>query len=185
MKRLFCIGEINSSFYQPPSQECRLRTQALLESESTTDWEEGIKQFVYRHGFFCSLPENTKWCTAELPLSDREFKKLRTVCECDCSGGWCRYTERSHLLVHAAERLKKGEISDPRLEQVLASITSGNVETRGITLIAQSECGPYTIVEGHARLLALYLSRVDDRISPGTLAITLGLSQDKWRFSPN
>lgn len=185
MKRRFCIGEIDSSFFNPPSQTCRLRTLHLLESECATDWEEGIRQFINRKGLFCSLPENAKWYTAEMPLVKKEFKKLKTICESDCKGGWCSYTKRSHSLVYAAERLNEGEICDPRLEEVLASVKRGNVETRGITLIAQSRCGPYTIVEGHARLVALYLCRVAGRASPGSMEITLGISREKWIFSPD
>src|SRR5207247_6263600 len=104
-----------------------------------------------RGPFIASIPKDTEWHLAEFCLSPEQFATLRTIKD----GGWGAHTSGSYQLVDAAKSLEQDWSRDSRIAAVVSECELGRLETMGITLWSQSIDGPYTVVEGNARLIAL------------------------------
>lgn len=56
---------------------------------------------------------------------------------------------------------------------------------QGITLIGQSEEGPFTIAEGNGRLVSVYLCCIDEHSSPicqSEIEVVVGIAAMHWNF---
>jgi hypothetical protein len=134
-----------------------------------------------------SLPADTEWSIAKLCLSENEFAQLRTVNEHTVNvDGWVKYTNGSFELIAAAIYLQANPDCDQRVSAIISAFNQGQFQFCGITLLGQTLKEPFTIVEGTARLVVLYLNCVQKNTSPlcmDEIEIVLGLSPSKWRFS--
>jgi hypothetical protein len=183
MVRRFAIGEVYSHFF---SQDEPYRQETLNFLTSGNDELErcGIQRHWgwSRGAFVSSLPNDTEWSLARLRLSEDEFARLRIV----NGGGWMRYTDRSLRLVDAAIFLQANPGCDRRVAEIISALNRGQCEMCGITLFSHSLEGPFTIVEGTARLLALYLNCIQKKstiLCTEEIEVVLGLSHSNWRFS--
>lgn len=182
MARRFAIGEVNSGFFYSADEAERKKTLQLLTSGDYDLECSGIQRHQQtRGGFIDSLPRDTEWHLAKLPMSADEFEKLRTV----NVDGWVRYTNGSLRLIDAAIFLEANPQADPRVTEIISACKQGRIELCGVTLFGGTTDGPLTIVEGTARLVSLYLTCVKQRSCPLSLEdveITLGLSKARWSF---
>ncbi len=178
----FAIGEVNSDF-APEDQEYRQRTLSLLVSGDPILESEGIeRQLQLRRQFLHSIPTDTQWGLANLGLTKAEFSPLYTIRE----EGWIKLTGGTLRLIDAANLINSDPTRDRRIAAVVSSCKQGRLELRGVTLLTQTERGPFTIVEGTARLLALYLCCILGASSPHCsedLEVAVGLSKSTWRWS--
>jgi hypothetical protein len=178
----FAIGEVNSRFAFANRQE-RLRTLGLLTSGDPTLEVEGIeRQLQQRRAFLDSIPDDTIWSFARLGLSEQDFGRLRTIRE----DGWINLTGGTQRLVDAADLIGKQPSRDPSIASVVSACKEGRLELRGVTVLTMNDSGPFTIVEGHARLIALYLCCIVSASSPHCsedLEVVSGLSNTAWSWS--
>jgi hypothetical protein len=183
MARRFAIGEVNSGFFFSPDETDRKKTLQLL-----TSGDHDLERLrIQRHqrtrgGFIDSLPRDTEWHLAKLPMSADEFELLRTV----NVDGWVKYTNGSLRLIDAAIFLEANPEADPRVTEIISACKQGRIELCGITLFGRTTDGPLTVVEGTARLVSLYLTCAKQRSCPLSLEdveIALGLSETRWSFS--
>ncbi|MCG6537998.1 MAG: hypothetical protein L7F78_25605, partial [Syntrophales bacterium LBB04] len=75
---------------------------------------------------------------------------------------------------------------DRRVDPIISAFKKGQVEMAGITLFGSTREGPFTIVEGTGRLVAVYLRNIAEPFSPrlqDEIEVVLGLSATRWRFS--
>jgi hypothetical protein len=178
MVRRWAIGEIYSQFFQAPDEESKKETLRLLTSENSELEVEGIERFYQQSGreaFVASIQEGKDWFLSKMSLSSNEFQLLRT----NNSAGWGRYSAGTFKLVDAANFLQANSDCDPRVKGVIAGCKRGTLEMTGITLVEQTPPSSYTIVEGNARLVALYLCCVVCKSGPycgDSVEVVLGVS---------
>ena len=182
MLRRFAIGEVFSDFYRAPSNESRNETLQLLESGKHSQETEGIERVLSgRHFLVKSLPQETKWYLAKLPITLDNFLAIQTIND----SGWVNHSGGTQKLIDAAINLRDAPGKDIRVDSIVSAFKQGNVEMRGITLMGQSENGPYTIAEGNGRLVAVYLCCVDEQSSPickSEIEVVLGTTEIRWNF---
>jgi len=175
MLRRFAIGEVFSEFYDIPTDEHRNKTLLLLKSGEQNKEIEGIKRALAgRQCLVDSLPQ-AKWYLANLPVTHSQFSTIQIF----NSHEWVCYSGGTHKLIDAATNLRDAPGKDKRVDAIVSAFKQGNVEMQGITLIGQSENGPFTIAEGNARLVAVYLCCVDEQtrpISQSEIEIVLGIT---------
>ena len=111
-----------------------------------------------------------------------EMRLLKTIQDT----GWTTYSRGSHILSDAANYLSTNPEADERVTSIVDGVREGHVELQGITLIAHSEAGPYVIVEGTARLVAVYVQCViqQNRDLGDHIEVVLGISEEVWQWSP-
>jgi hypothetical protein len=183
MARRFAMGEVRSQFFFSQEEENKEETLHFLNSDNFNFERLGIQRhWKSRGNFVNSLPEDTEWSLAKLRLSEDEFVRLHTV----NVDGWVSYTSGSLRLVDAAFFLQANPERDPRVSAIISACNQGQLEICGITLLGRTIEGPFTIVEGTARLVALYLNCVQKNTSPlcmEEIEVVLGLSHSNWHFS--
>jgi hypothetical protein len=183
MARRFAVGEVHSGFFFSQDEINKQETLQLLTSGDRGLECLGIQNHRKTRGpFVDSLPGDTEWFLARLRLSEDEFVRLRTV----NVDGWIKYTNGSLGLIDAAIFLQANPDVDPRVTAVVSACKQGRIELCGITLFGRTMDGPLTIVEGTARLVALYLTCVQQVLCPlciEEIKIILGLSQANWSYS--
>ena len=183
MVRRFAIGEVYSQFFYTRNESIRREALSFLNSGDHELECRGIAQHQRSRGIFVkSLPADTVWSLAKLSLSENEFSKLHTV----NVDGWVGYTKGSLRLIDAAIFLQEYPDIDSRVSGIISACKQGQLEICGITLFGQTLNGPFTIVEGTARLVALYLNCVQKNTSPlcsDEIDIVIGLSSYRWSFS--
>ncbi len=177
MARRFAIGEVNSSFFHSNDERHRQETLQLLQSGNLMSEIEGIRRHrLTRAALVDSVPSDTEWNLARINLSKEEFAQLQTIRD----PGWINHTGGTLRLVDAATSLQADPGRDNRVTDVVSACKQGQLELRGITLLGQSLSGPFSILEGTARLVALYLCCVISTVGPycgEDMEIMLGLSQ--------
>ena len=182
MARRFAIGEVNSGFFFSQDATDKQKTLQLLVSGDFELECFGIQNHRRTRGHFVdTLPKDTEWHLARLRLSEDEFVRLRTVAD----DGWRKYTNGSLKLIDAATFLQTNPKVDSRVTAMIAACDQGRIELCGITLFGITLDGPLTIVEGTARLVALYLTCVKAMSCPLNLQdieVILGLSAAPWSF---
>jgi hypothetical protein len=182
MNRRFVIGEVYSEFFPSRDELYKQETLNFLNSGDVDLEHIGIQRHWKRGNFLNFLPNDTAWSLSQLRLSEDEFARLRTVND----GDWIKYTNRSLRLIDAAIFLQANPGSDQRVAEVISAFNRGQCEMCGITLFSDSLEGPFTIVEGTARLVALYLNCIQKKstiLCTEEIEVVFGLSHSKWRFS--
>lgn len=174
MKRRWARGEVNSHFFKPPNESVREKTRLLLESGNQTKEREGIEtwfRYSNRGELVYSAPKGAGWYIASLPIDENDFKSIRTM----KYPGWERKTNGSYFLRDAVN------CPNQRQEQI-----DSKTCLTGITFIAETKEGPYVIMEGHHRLLAIYYHCFLNRaklLENIALEVVLGVSTTKWHYS--
>ena len=182
MLQRFAIGEVFSNFFHTPNNEYRKETYKLLESGEQSQVNEGIKRVLCgREPLVQSLPKEAKWYLAKLPINLDYFSAIQTIND----SGWVSHSGGTHKLIDAAINLRDAPGTDIRVDSIVSAFKQGNIEMRGITLMGQSEKGPYTIAEGNGRLVAVYLCCIDEQSSPickSEIEVVLGTTEVRWNF---
>jgi hypothetical protein len=183
MLRRFAVGEAFSNFYHAPNNEHRKETLQLLQSGEQSQEIKGIEQVLRGRGFLVnSLPQEAQWYLANLPITLDYFSAIQTIND----SGWISHSGGTQKLIDAAINLRDAPGTDIRVDAIVTAFKQGNVEMQGITLMAQSEKGPFTIAEGNGRLVAVYLCCVDEQSSPickNEIEVVLGTTEIRWNFS--
>jgi len=182
MLRRFAVGETYSQFYTPFKKRRREETLRLLQSGDRTQETKGIKRVLKgRKSFIKSFPQNTLWYLAAMPVTVAFFSAIKTV----NYSGWLGHSGGSRKLIDAAINLCNKTRKDKRVDAIVSAFKQGTVEMQGITLIAGSEKGPFTVAEGNARLVALYLCCLNGQnnaIGEQQCECVLGISKSRWYF---
>ena len=183
MLRRFAVGEVFSDFYRASNNEHRKATLQLLESGEKSQEIKGIERVLMGRQFLVnSLPRKAKWYLANLPITLAHFSAIQTIND----PGWISHSGGTQKLIDAATNLRKAPGTDVRVDAIVAAFKQGNVEMQGITLIGQSEEGPFTIAEGNGRLVSVYLCCLEDQSSPickSEIEVVLGITDIQWNFS--
>jgi hypothetical protein len=183
MLRRFAIGETYSNFYNPPNNEYREESLRLLKSGEQIKENEGIKRVLMgREPLIKSFPQDTKWYLAVLPITIDFFSAIKTIND----SGWVGHSGGSQKLIDAAINLRDKTRNDARVDAIVSAFKQGKVEMQGITLVAESKKGPFTVAEGNGRLVAVYLCCIDgknDSICENEIEFVLGTTTSRWCFS--
>lgn len=175
MLRRFAIGETFSEFYHAPNDEHRNETLRLLNSGKQNQEIEGINRaLASRQCLVNRFRQKTKWYLANLPVTPDQFSAIHTIDD----PGWVSHSRGTLKLIDAATNLRDAPGADIRVDAIVSAFRQGNVEMKGITLIGQSEEGPFTIAEGNGRLVAVYLCCLDEQPSPisqSEIEVVLGI----------
>ena len=176
MLRRFAVGEAFSDFYQAPNDEHRMEMLRLLKSGEQNQEIEGIEQVLKGRKFLVnSFPQGAKWYLANMPITLDQFSAIQTIND----PGWVSHSGGTLKLIDAATNLRDAPGTDVRVDAILSAFKQGDVEMQGITLIGQSEEGPFTIAEGNGRLVSVYLCCVDEQSSPicqNEIEVALGIT---------
>ena len=183
MVRRFILGELDSPRFGSRDESDRRETKDLLESDDTRRQCEGILRQPHRLGFVASIPTDTDWSTGRLELTENDFQLLRPVKD----DAWRRLSNGTFKLVDAATAVKDAPGRDPRIAEMIEASRKQPLNLTGITLFRQEGGKTYTIVEGSARLAALYVSQVAclQPQHPGeSIEVVVGISSSAWKWTP-
>ncbi|MBA7651244.1 hypothetical protein ES703_59061 [subsurface metagenome] len=188
MKRRWAIGEVKSHFFycnDPPVQE---ETLVWLKSGDPIKEEKGIRRHLITRGrnYINTIPQDTKWFLAYLPITESEFRKLRTILS-KKNKGWNLYSGGSYLFLDAVNYLIKNSDADPRVKSIINEFQDQYIELTGITFISRNNKGPYIIAEGTARLVAIYYHCILNKVKifeNNAIEVAVGVSKTKWCWSP-
>lgn len=183
MKRRFVIGEVNSGFFVGTRSE-KIETLSLLKSGDPIKEKEGINRHQNRTAYFNSLPNDTRWYVSTLPIDKSQFDELWTLKGVE---EWMKYTNSSYKLCDAAKFLNENPNEDERVGSIISALETNHIELTGITFMAQAEDGPFVIVEGTGRLVAIYCKYIIKGISDfenNEIDVVVGLSKKNWYFWP-
>lgn len=185
MKKRWAIGEVKSQFFCLKDQTLREETLSLLKSGDPIKEEKGIKRHHISRGHFInSIPSDTKWFLASLPIIEDDFSQFRTIKD---NNGWNLYSSGSYLFLDAVNYLIKNPVADPRVKSIINEFQDQYIELTGITFISRNKKGPYIIAEGTARLVAIYYHCIRNRVKifeNNAIEVVLGVSKTKWHWSP-
>jgi hypothetical protein len=179
MRRRFVLGELASSRFGFSDDRKHMEVKALLESGDRAKECEDILRHRNHIDYWVSLPRETQWKIAYLRLTDHEFRRLRTF----PGEGWRKHTNGSFRLVDAAVAIEIDPDRDPDVAAVISACQSGELNSVGITLHSQPALDVYTVVEGSARLVALFLCCVKAQLvdhCASDIEVILGVSQNRW-----
>ena len=183
MLRRFAIGEVYSEFYDSPTDRHRQESFCLLTSGNSESEIEGIKRVLARRAEYVnSVPDGTRWYLAKLTISEKSFSDLRTINEPE----WVRRSRGTKKLIDAAFFIRDCKGLDQRIDSIISGFKKSQVEMVGITLFGSTREGPFTIVEGTGRLIAVflcYIAELSSLSSHDELEVVLGLSTTQWVFS--
>ena len=188
MKRRWAIGEVNSQFFYCKDPTVRKETLAWLKSGDPIKEEKGIKRHHKSRGinYINTIPPDTKWFLAYLPITESEFRKFRTILS-KKNKGWNLYSGGSYLFLDAVNYLIKNPDADPRIKSIINKFQYQYIELTGITFISRNNKGPYIIAEGTARLVAIYYHCILNKVKifeNNAIEVVLGVSKTKWHWSP-
>lgn len=183
MERCWAIGEVKSQFFINNNPCVREETLSLLESDDLNKQKEGVEKYLQnstKRKLIESFRSNAKWewFSACLPVVKHEFSKLKVI----KYPKWGEYSCGSYLLFDAANYLINNLGIDERICSIICGLPHKKIEMRGITLISQKNEGPYEIIEGNGRLVAVYyhcIFRGTKIFENDSLEVVLGISKMK------
>ncbi len=184
MHRRWTLGELDSTTFGV-GRENQEAVRTLLESGNETFESKGILSHHKRINYWNSLPADTEWKTARLELTDLEFERIRTIQD---PQGWGFLTNGSYKLVDAALNIESGTRVDARISGAVSALSLGSLNLTGITLHSTLGSEVYTVAEGSARLVALYLCCVKNVPKPqciDAIDVIWGVSKARWIWSPS
>lgn len=169
MRRRFALAEIDSIVFTQTDtaplnakhliKEEKERLRNMLLSNNSRDVCNAISEHV--HGGFIYqniiVPRMVKdWYIAHLDATLDEFKQLRVI----RTPFWECLSNYTYDLTIAANN-PKTRVKVPRIEEIISILLNGGpINLTGITLICEEgekTGGPWEIVEGHARLVTIFL----------------------------
>lgn len=169
MRRRFALAEIDSSVFTqentslpnatPLTEEGNKRLRNMLLSSNFREVCNAISEHV--HGGYVYqnliLPRMVKnWYIAHLDATLDDFKQLRVA----PTGYWRGLSNGTFKLTDAANNPMTGaDQQTKRIKEIISTLESeGSINLEGIILVCQESHGsrgPWEIVEGHARLVAI------------------------------
>lgn len=169
MRRRFALAEIDSDVLKQTDttspnakrlpREEKERLKNMLMSDNSRDVCNAISEhvhggYVYRNFI---VPKVVKdWYVAQLDATLDEFKRLRVI----NTPSWGFLSNGTYELSIAANN-PMIRVKVPRIKEIISIVLNGgSINLTGITLICgegEKTEGPWTIVEGHARLVTIYL----------------------------
>jgi len=190
MRRKFALAEIDSDVFKQENtailngkhltRKEKERLRRMLSSKNSQDVCDAISEhvhgeFVYRN---IIVPKMVKeWYVADLDATVDEFKRLRVV----DTEFWSFLSNGSCELAMAAKN-PMTRVKIPRIEGIISTVLDGDsINLTGITLMcakAEKTGGPWTVVEGHARLVTIYLQLNGDlpiRYKSKEIEVVLGV----------
>ncbi|TET06178.1 MAG: hypothetical protein E3J83_06355 [Candidatus Atribacteria bacterium] len=178
--RRWAIGEIGSKeFGLPDFKEERKK----LKSNQFT--ETDLEKCLYRR-WTCYIPTiaqlNAVWFLKPTKFIINEFPKFYTMND----NGWKQKTNGSYRLIDAIFRSMNYPDENSREFKIIRNFENLDIDDfTGITLIYNKIIKKYIIVEGHARLIAIYNHLViNKRKIRLPLEFAIGITNNKWYFSP-
>jgi hypothetical protein len=167
----WAIGEIESDFFRRSG----FNKEEFLSYLKHDDKRGIIPLLCYRRFLITSSLQNRKWFLGVLPINKVEFSSFKTM-----KPDWEKLSKNTYNFCVAAEN---PDTINSRIRGIINNMY-GNVEWMGITFIAQSEKGPYTIVEGYGRLVALYHYYIkNNNVFPNNgIEVMVGVSSTKWEM---
>jgi hypothetical protein len=182
MRRRWVLGELESNDFGIAPEE-RAGTRRLLDSGVLAMEHEGVLRHRRRIDYWNSFPSDTQWRIAQFESTESEFLRLKTIQE----SGWATLTNGSFRLVDAAANVENGSRVDRRVFGAISACRRGELNLMGITLHSTRGSDIYTVIEGTARLVALYLCWVKNSQTPRSEAgieVVWGISETPWKWPP-
>lgn len=176
MLKRFAIGETYSDFFRS-TDGCREEMLRLLKSGDQDQEKTGIHRVLEGRKPLveCLRQCGAEWHLARLPVNIDEFSAIQTFPD----SGWNSHSRGTQKLIDAAINLRDAPGTDGRVDKIVSAFKRGGVEMQGITLLGHSVEGPFTVVEGNGRLVAVYLCCVTEQSSPtcqSDIDVVLGIT---------
>lgn len=185
MLRRWAISEVYVEFLNSLNGSIPQRILELLNSNAISLEEQGIARSLKMHhlSLVDCLPKDVSWYLASLEITINEFDKLKTL-PVECFEGM---TNNTYFVSDAAKELQKKTDLDFRINSIKKAIQSGSkgVQWIGITLLAASIDGPFTIIEGNGRLISLYQLLFLENDQPflnNEVEVVLGITKDEFKI---
>ena len=190
MRRRFALAEIDSNVFKQENTailngkhltgEEKERLRNMLMSNNPQDVCNSISEHVHGGYVYRNIiaPKMVKyWYVAQLDATLDEFKRLRVI----RTPFWgCLSKDTYELTIAATNPMTRMKV--PRIEEIISMVLNGgSINLTGITLICaegEKTVGPWTIVEGHARLITIYLQLNGDlpiRYKSKEIEVVLGV----------
>lgn len=179
MLRRWAIGELYVEMLRNTDQEYIINQLSILNSGDDKAEDAAINEILktHHHSLVECIPEDAVWHTAILDVNQLEFNKLYTLPVPDLA----KITNYTYRISYGARIVNQKPELNPRINCIKKAfeVNRKNVQLSGITLLAKSVEGPYTIVEGNGRLISLYQLHFFENqqiIENGTIDVIVGLS---------
>ncbi|NQT67292.1 MAG: hypothetical protein HQ569_06935 [Actinobacteria bacterium] len=178
--RRWAIGEVGSKEFGFAGFE---EERKKLKSNQFTEID--LKKCLYgRWPYYIPsiIQLNALWFLEPIEFIINEYSKFYTM----NNNGWKQKTNGTYKLIDAALKSMHYPDQNSREFQIIKNFTSLDADDfTGITLIYNKKINKYTIVEGHARLIAIYNhSIINKRKISLPLEFAIGFSNVEWCFSP-
>lgn len=185
MLRRWAIAEVYVEYLGALNKIIPQQLLQLLYSEDITKEEEGIDQALKPHHLSLAncLSDDVCWYLANLEINISEFNKLNTL-PIPEFGGMTQYT---YQVSSAARQLHDNPNLDLRINRIkeAAKRKGKQVQWSGITLIASSVDGPFTIIEGNGRLISLYqilFLENNQSYFDGEIEVVIGITNEEFKI---
>lgn len=177
----WAIGETKSKRFKNPNSEQNI---ILLKSSDPNEIIKGINAQLYpRRYLLNSLPVNTKWYLSFMPIIPEEFLKMFNI----MAPGWDKLSNQTYKLIDTVDYLIKYPEKSKEISEGFKKTPNINEDFQiGITLLAKSLDGPYTIIEGNSRMVALcyhYVIKKKKCYNTNKIELVIGITDDNYRFS--
>lgn len=179
MLRRWAIGEAHVDLLGDADKVYVSKQLACLNAKDDRAVETVVQEILktHHHSLVKCIPEDAVWYTAVLDVNRLEFNKLYTLPVPDLA----KVTNYTYRISYGAKILEQQPDLNPRIKGIKHAFkeSGNNVQLSGITLLAKSIAGPYTIVEGNGRLISLYQLHFFERqkvIQDGTIEVVIGFS---------
>jgi hypothetical protein len=158
---LYCFNTTSRCFLEP-----------FLKSPKFDDLSQNAQRrnalYARREPLLAKLPAAISWQSGELQTT--ELAELRTIKNC----GWNQLCPDNVLRNVIYPQLASNEARQ-KIDGLLHSVRDPGFD-KTLILIGQSKSGPFTILDGNPRAVALFLNLRDGRSADGAIPIYLGLS---------
>lgn len=156
MLRRWAIGEVHVEFLNQTHEVYPQQLLKHLTSGNPDEEKKVIKETLktHHHSLVRCMPEDAIWYTALLDINQKEFNKLYTLPVPDLA----KITNYTYRVAYAAKIIQQSPVLNPRIDEIKNAFVrnKNEVQLSGITLLANTIDGPFTVIEGNGRLISLY-----------------------------
>lgn len=182
MLRRWAIGEVHVEYLSSINDEQAQGILKLLYSGDSRLERKGIEKSLKEHhlSLVGLLPPDVKWYLAKMELNKTELNKLYTLPVLELA----RITNFTYRIPYAAKIVQNLPALNARITGIIDALKSdaNQVQFSGITFLAKQTEGPYTIIEGNGRSIALYNTLILNGIKvikDQHIEVVLGLSEEE------
>ncbi len=179
MLRRWAIGEAYVDFAADGDEGTLNERLTSLESDDL-DVQKKATYSVLKQRHFSLMdcvPEDTIWYLCTLKTDKNTFGLLKNLFVPDLA----RITNNTYRIPYAAYITHAFPELNPRITAIAEAFRQGrDVSLSGISLLAKSTEGPFTIIEGNGRLTSLYQLLFNEKRTlsiPENLEVVLGISE--------